>query len=109
MSDLSQYFFSGLSVGCIYAFVALGLVIVANETGVYNFATGEYVMLVGMITAVTSTTGWSRPLRAIPAMVGVPEVASAQERLTVAPVSGKVAPLGLVLASLGVGVMLRGA
>ncbi len=58
MSDLSQYVFSGLSVGAIYAFVALGLVIVANVTGVYNFATGEYVMLGGMITAVTAAASW---------------------------------------------------
>jgi branched-chain amino acid transport system permease protein len=109
MSDISQYFFSGLSVGCIYAVVALGLVIVANVTGVYNFATGEYVMLGGMVTAVTSTAGWSLPLATLTAMVVVAAVAVLQERLTVAPVRGKIGPLGLVIASLGVGVMIRGA
>jgi len=51
LSDLSQYLFSGLSVGCIYALVALGFVVIANVSGVYNFAQGDYVMLGGMIVA----------------------------------------------------------
>ena len=109
MDDLSQYFFSGLSVGCIYAFVALGLVIVSNVTGVYNFATGEYVMLGGMITAVTAAASWPLSLAVVAAMATVAGVAVLQERLTVAPVRGKLGPLGLVIASLGVGVALRGA
>ncbi|MEI7626190.1 MAG: ATP-binding cassette domain-containing protein [Actinomycetota bacterium] len=109
MSDLSQYIFSGLSVGCIYAFVALGLVIVSNVTGVFNFATGEYVMLGGMITAVTLADSWPIWLAAVVAVVGVSAIAVVQERLTVAPVRGKVGALGLVIASLGVGVVIRGA
>ncbi|MSW96243.1 MAG: ATP-binding cassette domain-containing protein, partial [Actinobacteria bacterium] len=109
MSDLSQYIFSGLSVGCIYAFVALGLVIVANVTGVYNFATGEYVMLGGMLFAVSAAAGWSLWLATILAVVAVAAVAVLQERLTVAPVRGKLSSLGLVIGTLGVGVAIRGA
>jgi branched-chain amino acid transport system permease protein len=109
MSDLPQYIFSGLSVGCIYAFVALSLVVVANVTGVFNFATGEYVMVGGMVTAVTSAAGWPMALCVVTAMVSVAAVGVVQERLTVAPVRGKLGPLGLVIASLGVGVALRGA
>ena len=108
MDDLSQYIFSGLSVGCIYAAVALALVVVANVTGVFNFATGEYVMLGGMITAVTTAASWPLGLAMLAASAGVAGVAMVQERLTVATVRGKVGVLGLVIASLGVGVALRG-
>jgi branched-chain amino acid transport system permease protein len=47
---LSQYFFSGLTYGSIYAVIALGFNIVYNATGIINFAQGEFVMLGGMLT-----------------------------------------------------------
>ena len=59
LTDLSQYFFSGLTIGCIYALVALGFVIIANVTQVYNFAQGEYVMIGAMVVAGGSSRGWS--------------------------------------------------
>ena len=101
MSELMQYLFSSLSVGCIYAFVALGLVVVANVTGVYNFATGDYVMSGGMIMAALSRGDVPIVLAVILTVLGVAGIAMAQERLTVAPVRGKLGPLGMVIASLG--------
>lgn len=47
--SLLQYFFSGLTVGSIYAVVAIGYNIIYNATGIINFAQGEFVMLGGMI------------------------------------------------------------
>jgi branched-chain amino acid transport system permease protein len=44
-----QYFFSGITVGSIYAVVAIGFNIIYNTTGIINFAQGEFVMLGGMI------------------------------------------------------------
>ncbi len=44
-----QYFFSGLTYGCIYAIAAIGFNIIYNSTGIINFAQGEFVMLGGMI------------------------------------------------------------
>lgn len=44
-----QYIFSGITVGSIYAFVAIGYNIIYNTTGIINFAQGEFVMLGGMI------------------------------------------------------------
>ncbi len=108
MTAFLQYLVSGLSVGCIYAFVALGLVTVANVTGVFNFATGDYVMVGAMTTAVTSAAGWPMALAVLMAVVAVTALAVVQERVTVAPARGKVGPLGLVIGSLGVGVVIRG-
>jgi branched-subunit amino acid ABC-type transport system permease component len=106
-SSFAQYVFSGLSVGCLYALVALGFVIIANVTGVYNFAQGDYVMVGGMVVAACSRAGWSMLLAVPLAVVVVAAVALAQERLTVAPIR-RAGALPLVVASLGVGVVLEG-
>ena len=47
--QLLQYIFSGITVGSIYAIVAIGFNIVYSATGIINFAQGEFVMLGGMI------------------------------------------------------------
>ena len=44
-----QYLFSGITVGSIYAAVAIGYNIIYNATGIINFSQGEFVMLGGMI------------------------------------------------------------
>jgi len=45
----AQYLFSGITIGSIYAIVAIGFNIIYNATGIINFAQGEFVMLGGMI------------------------------------------------------------
>jgi branched-chain amino acid transport system permease protein len=50
MTHFLQIILSGLSVGAVYALVALGFGIIHRGTGAVNFAQGEYVM-VGGVTA----------------------------------------------------------
>ena len=50
MPELLQFLFSGLTVGAIYALVALGFTLIYNASDVINFAQGEFVMLGGMTT-----------------------------------------------------------
>ena len=45
MSDLLQFLVSGVTVGAVYALVALGFTIIYNASDVVNFAQGEFVML----------------------------------------------------------------
>src|SRR5512147_835484 len=47
--QLIQYLFTGLTVGSIYALVALGFTMIYNATGIINLAQGEFVMLGGLI------------------------------------------------------------
>lgn len=108
-SDLSQYLFSGLSAGCVFALVALGFVLIANVTRVYNFAQGEYVMVGGMLAIAVHKAGFPDLLCVLVAALGVAAIALIQERTTVAPIRNRVGPLGLVVASLGFGIILRGA
>ena len=50
MPELLQFAFSGLTVGAVYALVALGFTLIYNASDVINFAQGEFVMLGGMTT-----------------------------------------------------------
>lgn len=52
---LVQHIVSGLAVGCIYALVALGFVLIYKTTEVLNFAQGEF-MMVGAFMAYTFMT-----------------------------------------------------
>ena len=47
-SDLLQYTISGITIGVIYAMVAIGYNIIYNVTEIINFAQGEFVMLGGL-------------------------------------------------------------
>ncbi|MBA4537508.1 branched-chain amino acid ABC transporter permease [Bacillus aquiflavi] len=48
MEDLLQFLMTGLTIGSIYAIVALGFVTVYSVTKVINLSQGEFVMLGGM-------------------------------------------------------------
>jgi branched-chain amino acid transport system permease protein len=69
MSELLQFLFSGITVGAVYALVALGFTIIYNASDVVNFAQGEFVMLGGMITVFGHAMGAALPLAALIAIV----------------------------------------
>ena len=49
LAQVLQYVFAGVTVGSIYAIVAIGFNIIYNTTGIINFAQGEFVILGAMI------------------------------------------------------------
>ncbi|MBI3913886.1 MAG: branched-chain amino acid ABC transporter permease [Chloroflexi bacterium] len=51
-SQIVQLLFAGITVGSIYALIALGFVVIHNVTGIINFAQGEFAML-GALIAIT--------------------------------------------------------
>src|SRR3546814_17828391 len=61
---------SGLALGCKYALVALGFVIVFKATGVINFAQASFVLVGGYITFnATNTWGLNFYLALVVAML----------------------------------------
>jgi len=50
--QIVQYGLSGITVGSIYAIVAVGFNIIYNTTGIINFAQGEF-LIVGALTAIS--------------------------------------------------------
>ena len=48
-SQLLQYAVTGITIGSVYAMVAIGFNIIYNVTEIINLAQGEFVMLGGLV------------------------------------------------------------
>lgn len=108
MSELLQFLLSGVTVGAVYALVALGFTIIYNASDVVNFAQGEFVMLGGMITVFAYTSGAPLPLAALAAIVITAAVGVAMNKFAIEPARG--APVvSLVIITIGVSIFIRGA
>jgi branched-chain amino acid transport system permease protein len=55
MEKIIEVFFNGLSMGAIYALIALGFVLIFKSTGILNFAQGELCMIGAFICYHFST------------------------------------------------------
>lgn len=106
--QLTQYLFSGLATGAIYALIGLGFAIIYNATGIINFAQGEFVMLGGMFT-LSLLGGAGLPLGlAVPgAIILTTVVGMVFERLAIRPLKSAT-PLSLVIITIGGSILIRG-
>ncbi|MFN3844549.1 MAG: branched-chain amino acid ABC transporter permease [Paracoccaceae bacterium] len=108
MSELLQFLSSGVTVGAVYALVALGFTIIYNASDVVNFAQGEFVMLGGMITVFAYGAGAPMPLAALMAILATATLGVVMNKLTIEPARG--APVvSLVIITIGVSIFIRGA
>jgi branched-chain amino acid transport system permease protein len=99
--------FSGLTVGAIYALVALGFTLIYNASDIINFAQGEFVMLGGMTTVFLALAGVPLPLAALIAIAVTTGVGLALHRLAIEPARGA-SPVALIMITIGASVFLRG-
>lgn len=108
MSELLQFLFSGVTVGAVYALVALGFTIIYNASDVVNFAQGEFVMLGGMITWFAHSAGLPLPLAALIAIVATAALGVAINKLAIEPARG--APVvSLIIITIGASIFIQGA
>ena len=107
MAELLQFVFSGLTVGAIYALVALGFTLIYNASDIINFAQGEFVMLGGMTTVFMALAGVPLPLAALIAIVVTTVVGLALHRFAIEPARGA-SPVALIMITIGASVFLRG-
>ena len=107
MPELLQFFLSGITVGAVYALVALGFTIIYNASDVVNFAQGEFVMLGGMITVFISASGLPLPLAALIAIIVTAAIGVALYKLAIEPARG--APVvSLIIITIGASIFIRG-
>ncbi len=106
-AQLLQYLLSGLTVGAIYALVALGFSIIYNASQVINFAQGEFVMIGGMATVSLIATGLPLPLAALLAVAATTLVGLALEKFAVERVRGE-SVVTLIIITIGASILLRG-
>jgi branched-chain amino acid transport system permease protein len=107
MPEFLQFLASGLTVGAIYALVALGFTLIYNASDVINFAQGEFVMLGGMVTVFATAAGVPLPLAALIAIVATVLIGLALHRFAIAPARGASA-VTLIIITIGASILLRG-
>lgn len=107
MPELVQFLLSGLTVGAVYALVALGFIIIYNASEVVNFAQGEFVMLGGMITVFAYNGGLPLPLAAITAIVATAAAGVALDKFAIEPARGAKV-VSLIIITIGASIFIRG-
>src|SRR4051794_1854961 len=88
MSEFLQFLFSGLTVGAVYALVALGFTLIYNASEVVNFAQGEFVMIGGMVTVFVVAAGVPLAVAAVVAVVVAVVVGLMLHALAIEPARG---------------------
>lgn len=107
MAEFMQFLLSGVTVGAVYALVALGFTIIYNASDVVNFAQGEFVTLGGMITVFGYQAGIPLPLAAILAILVTAAIGVALNKLAIEPARG--APVvSLIIITIGASIFIRG-
>jgi branched-chain amino acid transport system permease protein len=107
MAAFLQFTFSGLTVGAVYALVAVGFTLIYNASDVVNFAQGEFVMLGGMLTIFLGYAGVPLPLSAVLAVLITTMVGLALYRFGIAPARDASA-VALIIITIGASIFLRG-
>jgi branched-chain amino acid transport system permease protein len=99
---------SGIALGCIYALIALGFVLIYKATETVNFAQGELMMLGAFGGFVLmSVYGWSFWLAAPAAVVCMFVLGIGLERAVIRPILGQ-PQFTVVMLTIGVGYTARG-
>jgi branched-chain amino acid transport system permease protein len=107
MAELLQFCFSGITVGSVYALVALGFTIIYNASDVVNFAQGEFVMLGGMVTVALLAAGVPLPAAALTAVGIGALIGVLLHRLAIEPARGA-SPVALIIITIGASIFIRG-
>ncbi|MFT0548220.1 high-affinity branched-chain amino acid ABC transporter permease LivH [Allopusillimonas ginsengisoli] len=113
--ELTQQFFNGLSLGAIYALIAIGYTMVYGIVGMINFAHGEVYMIgayVGLVTlsAIGVNSGLPLPLIILAMLIVAVAVTAAYgyaiEKVAYAPLRGgpRLVPL---ISAIGMSIFLQ--
>jgi len=108
MSEFFQYLITGLTIGSMYGLIGLGIVLVYNASHVVNFAQGDLMMVGGMSAVALLSAGLPLPVALVGGVLVGGLSGLLMFKFTIEPARGA-GPLGLVIITLGVGMVLRGA
>lgn len=98
---------SGLTIGSIYAIVALGFVTIYSVTKVINLAQGEFVMLGGMLFYTFQAAGFNYLLSFIMTLISVMLIGVSLEKTVIRTAKGADA-LQLIILTIGLSIFIRG-
>lgn len=116
MIEIVQQIVNGLTIGGVYALIALGLTAVFGILGIAHFAHGSISMFGGYLTYfLVTSVGWSLPLAMAAALLGGIAIGAIVERLAYRPVrddnhiNAFIVALGLTMIAEGSNLQLFGA
>ena len=107
MGDFLQFFVTGITIGSIYAIVALGFVTIYSVTKVINLAQGEFVMLGGMTMFTLVSHGISYWLAFFLTILIVTLIGWLMEVAVLSRAKGA-DPLSLIILTIGISIFIRG-
>jgi branched-chain amino acid transport system permease protein len=96
-----------LTVGAIYALVALGFTLIYKASDIINFAQGEFVMLGGMTTVFVAHAGVPLPLAALAAVIVTTIIGLVLHRFAIEP-AREATSVALIMITIGASIFLRG-
>ena len=110
---MDDFFFSlllaGVSVGAVYALIALGLNLTFWTTKTLNFGQGSLMMLCAMVTVFLSSQGLAITLAVLGSLFLIGAIGMFIERWTVRPaLKASGGSMGWVVSTLGFGIFLQG-
>ena len=107
MEAILQYVLTGLSVGSVYAMVALGFYVMWSAAKAVNFTYGDVFMLGGVITVVLVEMGLPLLLAGGGALALAALAGAVIERVFVRPFNREANAIGWMLTTIAVGIMLE--
>jgi branched-chain amino acid transport system permease protein len=108
MEDALTLILAGISVGSVYALIAIGLNLTYWTTRTMNFGQGSVMMLGAMMTAVLVAGGVIDALAALVSLVVIAAIMVFTEVFTVRPALKIGGSMGWAVSTLGVGIILQG-
>ena len=107
-NQLMQYLITGLTIGSIYAMVAIGFNIIYNVTEIINLAQGEFVMLGGLVMVFCHVAAELPLVLAFPlTIIIVTLVGMLLDRLAIRPIR-QPSVLTLIIATIAASIIIKG-
>jgi branched-chain amino acid transport system permease protein len=108
-SQLLQYTVTGITIGSVYAMVAIGFNIIYNVTEIINLAQGEFVMLGGLVMVFLQVSlGLPVAIAFAGTVLIVTLVGLLLDRLAIRPIR-QPSVLTLIIATIAASIMIKGA
>ena len=103
-----NYLINGISLGSVYAIIALGYTMVYGIAKMLNFAHGDVIMVGGYISLIASTSmGLSPILAIVVSMIFCTVLGVTIERVAYRPLRNAASPLAVLITAIGVSYLLQ--
>lgn len=106
--SLLSYLINGISLGSVYAIIALGYTMVYGIARMLNFAHGDVIMVGGYVALMVVLSYSTNPLIAVLVAIVVCTVLGVViERVAYRPLRGAASPLAVLITAIGVSYLLQ--